>query len=285
MHSHTSIVHNGRREYLFTLTHQLCQQLHSTGTLSLSLGPNVFISGIKKNSTNIRSITLRGTTSTDGTCKGSQYSDFYGTWDDVVVQASVKITLRDFYANVKMKANQVHLQIGTVCALDEETCLDSDGSETYWSNIPTDSCGFNEYDVLYDRLATKLIPAESLQGSTLYTVTIKDVTFALTRTSEFILCVYSIVKTEHPKLFILETSPGRTFKGKMKSSVENLDIFAYVNSKFIYVERNLKTQLNALYIDVTRQKCVLEQQVLKNTLSLATLAPDEMAYALMKQSG
>ncbi|XP_047348315.1 uncharacterized protein LOC124948568 [Vespa velutina] len=95
MHSHTSIVHNRRREYLFMLTHQLCQQLHSTGTLSI--GSNVFISGVKKNSTDTRSITISGTATTDGTYEedsipeddqsGSQsdFPDNEETQDDNVV--------------------------------------------------------------------------------------------------------------------------------------------------------------------------------------------------------
>ncbi|XP_035731227.1 uncharacterized protein LOC118445617 [Vespa mandarinia] len=121
---------------------------------------------------------------TDGICKGSQYSDLYGTWDDVVVYDSVRITLQEYFATVKTKTNQIHLKSGTVWALDEEACLDSDRSESYWSNIPTDNCGFYEYDLLYEGPAMKLKHAESSQEPILYTVTKKDLTFAVTRTSK-----------------------------------------------------------------------------------------------------
>jgi len=50
-----------------------------------------------------------------------------------------------------------------------------------------------------------------------------------------------MIQTEHPKLFILETQRGRTFKAKSKISVNKLDIFAYVNSEFVYVEKHIKT--------------------------------------------
>ncbi|KAL2734740.1 enzymatic polyprotein endonuclease reverse [Vespula maculifrons] len=48
------------QEYLYPVTyHQLCQQLHTTG--SLSLGANIFLSRLKKNNTDTRILTLSGT--------------------------------------------------------------------------------------------------------------------------------------------------------------------------------------------------------------------------------
>jgi len=43
---------------------------------------------------------------------------------------------------------------------------------------------------------------------------------------------------------------------------DNLDIFAYVNSKFIYVEKHIRDQMTALYHDILIQKSELEKQVL-----------------------
>ncbi|KAL6255506.1 hypothetical protein P5V15_013842 [Pogonomyrmex californicus] len=68
-------------------------------------------------------------------------------------------------------------------------------------------------------------------------------TFALTKTTEFNLCGYQLYRTEHPKLIILETQKGKTFAARSQISVNNLDIFAYVNSKFVYVEKHVKHQL------------------------------------------
>ena len=64
-----------------------------------------------------------------------------------------------------------------------------------------------------------------------------------------------------------------------------MDIFSYVNSKFVYVERHIRIEINRLYHDVLTQRCRLEQQVFRNTLTLATHAPDEFAYHLMKSPG
>ncbi|KAL2737596.1 hypothetical protein V1478_001682 [Vespula squamosa] len=60
--------------------------------------------------------------------------------------------------------------------------------------------------------AAKLTSAVPTKGSMLFMVTSKDVIFTLIHTSDFALCGYTLVRMEHPKLFIMETSPDRIFK-------------------------------------------------------------------------
>jgi len=43
--------------------------------------------------------------------------------------------------------------------------------------------------------------------------------------------------------------------------------------------------MNFLYRDILKQRCNLEQQVLKGALSLAINSPDEFAYQIMKGPG
>lgn len=73
-----------------------CSRLHETG--SIILGNSVSIFGLLPNSTNYRIVTLAGITNMDGSCKGSDFSDPYGTWNNVIVEASVTITLKDYHA-------------------------------------------------------------------------------------------------------------------------------------------------------------------------------------------
>lgn len=282
MHSHVSIVHNARREYVQEIGEQVCRRLHETGTIMLG---TTVLDGISNNGTNLRSITLAGSTTMDGKCAGSQYADGYGNWENVVVQASVKITLRSFEASVKRSSGDIILLGGAQCRITEGSCIDAEGSETYWTPLPVDSCHFDKYDILYEGMAVKLSPRENGTSPVIYTVTAQDVTFALTKVAEFNLCGYQMIQTEHPKLFILETQKGRTFRTRSKISVDNLDIFSYVNSKFVYVEKHIKTQLTQLYRDIMEQKCSLEKQILQNALSLASIAPDEMAYRIAKGPG
>jgi len=112
-----------------------------------------------------------------------------------------------------------------------------------------------------------------------FTITTQDTTFALVKIAELNLCI--MTQTEHLKLFILETQRGRTFKAR-EISINNLDIVAYVKSKFVYVEKHIKTQLTKLYTKIMELKCALEKQILQNALSLSSIAPDEMAFRIMK---
>lgn len=282
MHSHISMVQNGRKEYILEIGEQPCRRLHETGTITIG---NAILDKIMRNATNLRSAMLAGSVTMDGKCSGSQYSDSYGEWENVFVQASIKITLRTFEASVKRSTNNVMLPAGTRCDLGPGYCIDSDGAENYWTPLPVDSCHFDRYDILYQGFATKLTPRANQTSPVIYTVTTQETTFALAKTAELSLCGFNLIQTEHPKLFILETQEGRVFKTRTRIAVDNLDIFSYVNSKFIYVEKHIKTQLTQLYRDIMEQKCALERQILQNALSLASIAPDEMAFRIMKGPG
>ena len=99
------------------------------------------------------------------------------------------------------------------------------------------------------------------------------------------VCGYTVFHTEHPKLVIFETVKGESFAGNCKLAVDNVDLFAHVNSKFIYVEKHIKIQMRNFYKDVLLQRCSLERETLKNALARATQTQDEFAYNLMKGPG
>jgi len=84
----------------------------------------------------------------------------------------------------------------------------------------------------YERTAMKL-QSELDFIIIIYTLNIQNTIFALTVTKSHIICGYFILGTEHPKFFIYEIQRGNIFKTKTKTAIDNLDIFAYVNSKFI----------------------------------------------------
>ncbi|EGI58576.1 hypothetical protein G5I_13313 [Acromyrmex echinatior] len=136
------------------MTADNCKRIHETRSMDLG-GKEGYIVGLKSNSTSSRSITLAGHAAADGRCSGTQYSDPYGTWDSVVVQATVKITLRDFEASIRRSSDEIVLPSGLHCKVATGTCLDMDGGETFWSTVPPDNCHFSHYDVLYEGKATE----------------------------------------------------------------------------------------------------------------------------------
>ncbi|KYN07828.1 hypothetical protein ALC62_01201 [Cyphomyrmex costatus] len=282
MHSHVSMVRGGHRKYLLEMDRHRCAALHETG--SIVLGNSVSVIGLLPNSTNYRIITLAGDANLDGTCKGGDFSDPYGTWNNVVVEASVTISLRNYYVAAKTKMDFVTLRSGVQCILSKNECIDEDGANVFWALLPVEACNFHAYNVLYQGQAYKIHDSNT-EHPVVYSLTTKDITFALSKRSEYNVCGYTLVQTEHPKLLIVETNKNNLFAKFTRISVNNLDIFTYINSKFIYVEKHLKTQMQDLYHNILDQKCKLEQQVLKNVISLAHDQPDAFAYNLMKGPG
>jgi len=69
----------------------------------------VYITGLKSNSSDSRPATLAGKLGNDGSCSGSAYSDPYGSWTDVVVLATIKFTLQDYEATVRLNNNRIIL--------------------------------------------------------------------------------------------------------------------------------------------------------------------------------
>lgn len=283
MHSHISTVTNAQAEYILEITSDQCKKMHQTGIFPI--GINNYIYGLKVNQTTTRPITFAGSTGMDGQCSGAKYSDPYGAWDNVIVQGTASITLTSYQTALNLETNQIRLRSGTICPYTDATCMDIDGGHTFWQILPTDHCKFNHYDALYEGYANRMLDTLYEHPQIVYSLSTQDITFALTKTGEEPLCGYTLIKTEHPKLLILETRKGESFTTRRRLSTENLDIFAYINSKFIYVEKHIRSQMNSLYRDVLKQRCNLEQQVLKNALTLAINSPDEFAYQIMKGPG
>lgn len=279
MFSHTMDVHNGKYSYIEETNRETCKRMHNYGTYQLG---HILITGLKSNHTITRPITLAGQVDNYGECFGGAYSDPYGTWSDVIVVGTVKITLQDYTADVRINTNKVQLRSGITCQLGSTHCVDIEGGDTYWNTVLAGPCKFNNYGILFEGYAHKM--NDDQQSQTIYSLTTQDTIFALTSKGKQEVCGYSIVRTEHPKLMIFETARG-TVIFKKQSRVSNLDIFTYMNSKFVYVEKHIRTQITQLYHDILLQQCHLEQRMLQNALAIATQSPDIFAYHLMKGPG
>ena len=83
MHSHTSTVINGYSEYIQEVSRDQCNKMNKTGVFHVSL--NTQITGLKINRTSSHAIMLAGSTQVNGQYPGSQYSDLFGTWENVIV--------------------------------------------------------------------------------------------------------------------------------------------------------------------------------------------------------
>jgi len=281
MFSHTMDVRNGKHAYVQEVSRDACIRMHTYGTYEAGF---MHITGLKSNQTSTRPITLAGHLNDNGECSGTTYSDPFGTWEEAVVLASIKITLQDYMADVKINTNKVLLRSGVTCELGAAHCTDMEGGNTYWTPLPDDQCKTSAYEVVYQGYADKIINSDNQQGLTVYSITAITTAFALAQKDMYSICGYALSKTEHPKLVISETTPGGATFAK-SISTNNMDIFTYMNSKFVYVERHSRKQMNRLYTDLLLQQCQLEKKILHNSLAIAAQSPDIFAYHLMKGPG
>ncbi|XP_046587861.1 uncharacterized protein LOC124293010 [Neodiprion lecontei] len=283
MHSHTSAVSYGDIEYIDEISRDACRDLHYARSYRTH---RQLFTQIRLNSTTSRPIVLAGDVDNSGNCKGEHFSDHYGSWNDVVAYGQIFITLQDYEATVNIQRNEIILRSGVRCEYSSGNCIDVEGGNTYWDIIQADRCSFEKYSVLYQGAAQKIKDNTiGKYGQEICSVTTNDITFALSVRGTYPLCGYRLIKTEHPKLFILDKMTGNLFTKINGITVRNMDIFTYVNSKLIYLERHVRNQIIALYNDAILQQCELENKVLHTALSTAPLAPAEFAFHLMKQPG
>lgn len=281
MFSHTMDVNNGKYSYIEEVSRSACERMHTYGSIELA---GTVITGLRPNQTDTRPLILAGHVDNDGRCSGGAYSDPYGTWGDVIVLGTVKITLQDYFANVRLNTNRVQLRSGVVCELRATQCTDIEGGSTFWNPFPTDSCRLYDYSSLFRGYADKIIDKESHPTQTTYSLTSQGTVFALTSVGQYTTCGYTLIRTEHPKLVILETDPA--FKALTNPGrTTSFDLFTYVNSKFVYVEKHVRSQLNQLYRNILLQQCNLELRLMQNALAIATRSPDIFAYHFMKGPG
>ncbi|XP_044005427.1 uncharacterized protein LOC122850330 [Aphidius gifuensis] len=275
---YVSVVEGGIAEYIHEVGFDNCRNAHQQGFLYVS---HMMVTGLRVNHTVPKQITLAGTLNKEGDCSGASYSDVFGQYDNVVVTASVQITLVASEAKVEIKQDKIFFNSGTTCKYTEGACMDSFGGNTYWDVIPAHDACEKEYSILY-KGDLNLVQS----GLDRYiSVVSGSTTFSLKLThqlSEFTICKHSTWPTEHPRLFVI---PNEIDNVLPKSSKIEPDLLTYVDSKFVFVERHIRTQLETLHIDFEINKCLLQKQILGNQISIAASSPDEFAYRYMGQPG
>ena len=150
--------------------------MYETGVFLVS--PNTPITVLKINRTSAHAIILAGSTQVNGQCSGSQYSDLFGTWENVIVHAKYRITLQEYQATLNINRDKIHLKSRVICSLSDTACADElGGGKTFWNPLPNDNCNFQKYTALYERLANKTYDNSTLNPQVIYSLTTNDITF------------------------------------------------------------------------------------------------------------
>ncbi|XP_066589317.1 uncharacterized protein [Prorops nasuta] len=279
MYSHVSAVNEGLIGYIEEVAKDECIKIHNTKSFSTR---RATFDQIIINQTISRPITLAGSLASDGTCAGEYYSDYYGSWNSVVVFGQIKFTMTDYQASVNLEKNEIILRSGIRCGFTSESCMDSEDGNTYWE-VKQTNCNSKSFSILYEGPANKTIDKEKKE--TVFSVASDSVSFALASRGSEKICGYPITKTEHPKLFIIDGSTEHHFFHDLEYDPKNLDIFVYLNSKLIFLERHMRHQIINLYNEVAVKHCELSNQLLRTELSTQAIRPADFAYSFMKKKG
>lgn len=293
MHSHNSLVAGGFASYVYTLGRDACVDAVKTGRVFLHLDQNNIQSfhDLSAGSSYHRSITFAGNLDSEGSCKGSAYTDKLGSWNDVVVSGSIKVTINKYDASVNGETNKIHLQSGTSCKYSDGKCLDSSLGESYWNVKEDDTCKTLQYKVLYEGnasisysedLASKI--NSNIEG-TLLTVSNDMALFSFKLGRRYRLCHLEAYTTDHPRLLVIRQLGTSFYHKQQRLDGTELDLFSYINSKFVYIERHLETNLKTLHRYIEHLICEAYVKSLENNLALAYIDPNEFAYLYNKGPG
>lgn len=122
------MVSNEYANYIKEVGRSTCLDMHKYK--SLRLMNNIFIEGLKSNGSYTTSVTL-AVVKTDGKCEGQTYSDYFGSWDNVIVSATIIIRLTDFTASFNLQNGMIYLSSGVRCKYLNTACIDINGGETW----------------------------------------------------------------------------------------------------------------------------------------------------------
>lgn len=286
MFSHVSLVSGGLRTFIVDITREDCMNIHKFGTHKLQTGR--IIADIKPNSSTAHTETIVGLVDQNGGCNGAPYTFGASSWNDVVVIQAMEFKITDYSSVVRLEDNQVMLRNDITCAYLNGKCMDPDNGISFWDMLADTSCEALKYDVIWQGTATKVRHTGNLTvpvRNIVYTVNAEDTVFALEIKKSVSVCRFSGYQTEHPRLVIVPKASSEYWFSKKSIATKNLDLFAYVNSKFVYTERHIRIQVEKLYLNVLLKKCELERDVLQTQISIASHHPAEFAYMRMKEPG
>jgi hypothetical protein len=282
--SHQSAVEGGISTYIYELGGEECRKTHAYRQFRGVNGH--IISKLKTNSTVSTTLLLAGKIDAKYNCEGAQYYEDGKQYNSVIVQADIKITLKDYFSKVALDNNEIHLQNGVKCPFLEGYCMDSINGESTWDKNYSEMC--KQFNVVYEGVATFVEEKGSGSTNNFYVVVEdKEKVFAIQLISQEKVCGINAWQSEHPRLlavrkkYSIDTTP---FTDISKNQAD-ADLITYVNTKFLYVEQSFKRAINEMFAQTIYRRCLLHREILKNRLVMATVNPNTVATLVKNKLG
>lgn len=87
----------------------------------------------------------------------SRYADPYGSWGNVAVKGTLKVTLRLVTARLSLDSDRIYIESETMCQLSDGTCLENRGGHSFWQAVPQYTGKFHEYGLINEGYAHKIM--------------------------------------------------------------------------------------------------------------------------------
>lgn len=282
----SSVVYNGFQSKVTEVTQEQCRKMRTTLVWTTSTGTIV---ELKANNTVKGTYMKAGFIDKTGNCKNGEYITSDGTqYSSVAVQSRFTVMLYSGSVQADLDEDTVRFPSGQACKYTQLSCLHYYYGYSFWQAEQAfgKNCRSLDYNVLYKGKSEFVVSSHLGSNRTVMTVSSEDYAFALELRSSKILCETTVFRTDHPQIFVLDNSGG-TFWDSQSTPINaiNVDFTAYVNTKFVYVERHTQAQAMNLYRDLLAQKCKVEKMAIQTLLTLAAISPEEFAFALMNRAG
>lgn len=150
-----------------------------------------------------------------------------------------KITVQDYYTEVKLNENKIIFKSGITCTLKDPKCSDYNGGYVFWDSILKDVCGLGKYKVLYENKVHVTKEENKENSQVMYTIELEESIVLLIQKDINTLCRYKLFMTEHPELFFMDIVTNIINKlNKAILPTANIILSTYMNTKFVYREKN-----------------------------------------------
>lgn len=157
------------------------------------------ISDIRLDVVRRTTVVIAGKTNVDEDCSGDSYSDLYGSYSSVTVNAAFTILISRTQIATRTKDDVARFPDGSYCKLSSESCFTEKYGHTHWHVPKPNPCGGDDFMVLCQGQADKTPIGDKALNSTdgqLFSVSDKDYTFGLITTGSYRLCGYTIMTTD-----------------------------------------------------------------------------------------
>ena len=243
-------IERAEETFILEVSAETCKGIHESKTYKYD--NNHIITNLKINETKTVSIVFCGSAE-NNECIGGFYSDSYGTFSHVFVQGHIKITLSQQFATVDLHTNLVRLNSGVSCEFNKYHCMNIQYGHTFWNNLEGKGCISDHYTILYYGFAEKVTDYTNEKNNiTTYILNSQHTTFAFKITEQTSICQIIAYRTLHPRILILDnknTALNQILQNIPvgNTGVQDLDLFTYVNQKFVFTEHHINLQGDKLY--------------------------------------